>query len=144
MTPTFASITRRAITSHASIDDFLYSKVKPYGGFLKFLCTSYHLPDARSRGFMLGEHNLLAVRREGTVFVYNNRCPHRGVPLEWEPDQFLDSSASLIRCATHGALFLIENGECVAGPCEGQSLRAVHCQETDGAIWVSLPDEDSA
>ena len=111
---------------------------------MKFLCTSSHLPDAQSRGFMLGEHNLLAVRREGRVFVYNNRCPHRGVPLEWEPDQFLDSSASLIRCATHGALFLIENGECVAGPCEGQSLRPIHCQETDGEIRVSLPDEDCA
>lgn len=144
MTAAFVWMTRCAVTPHASIDDFLYSKVKPYGGFLKFLCTSSHLPEARSRGFMLGEHSLLAVRREGRVFVYNNRCPHRAVPLEWEPDQFLDSSASLIRCATHGALFLIENGECVAGPCEGQSLRAVRCQETEGGIWVSLPDEDSA
>ncbi|RRV04235.1 Rieske (2Fe-2S) protein [Pseudomonas sp. v388] len=110
---------------------------------MKFLCTSGHIPDAQSRGFELSDHRLLAIRREGRVFVYKNRCPHRGVPLEWEADRFLDSSASLIRCATHGALFLIENGECVAGPCEGQTLTALPCAENAEGIWVELPsDED--
>lgn len=109
-----------------------------YGGFLIFLCTSSHLPEAHSKGFELGEHALFAVRRQGEVFVYKNRCPHRGVPLEWQPDQFLDSSASLIQCATHGALFLIENGECVAGPCEGQSLTIIKSREDAEGIWVSL------
>ncbi len=108
------------------------------GGFLIFLCTSSHLPEAHSKGFALGEHALFAVRRQGEVFVYKNRCPHRGVPLEWQPDQFLDSSASLIQCATHGALFLIENGECVAGPCEGQSLTVIKSREDAEGIWVSL------
>lgn len=109
-----------------------------YGGFLIFLCTSSHLPEAHSKGFALGEHALFAVRRQGQVFVYKNRCPHRGIPLEWQPDQFLDSSASLIQCATHGALFLIENGECVAGPCEGQSLTVIKSREDAVGIWVSL------
>ncbi|EGH23318.1 Rieske 2Fe-2S family protein [Pseudomonas amygdali pv. mori str. 301020] len=85
---------------------------------------------------------MLAVRRQGEVFIYKNRCPHRGIALEWQPDQFLDSSASLIRCAMHGALFLIENGECVAGPCEGQSLTAIQSREDAEGIWVSLPKED--
>ncbi|AVB13335.1 MULTISPECIES: Rieske (2Fe-2S) protein [Pseudomonas syringae group] len=109
---------------------------------MKFLCTSSHLHEAQSRGFVLGGHALLAVRRQGEVFIYKNRCPHRGIALEWQPDQFLDSSASLIRCATHGALFLIENGECVAGPCEGQSLTAIQSREDAEGIWVSLPMED--
>ncbi|EGH99143.1 Rieske (2Fe-2S) protein [Pseudomonas syringae] len=110
---------------------------------MKFLCASSHLPEARSRGFELGEHKLLAVRRLGTVFIYKNRCPHRGIALEWQPDQFLDSSASLIQCAMHGALFLIESGECVAGPCEGQSLTALECREDGERIWASLPDDDN-
>ncbi|KPW13210.1 Rieske region [Pseudomonas syringae pv. aceris] len=109
-----------------------------YGGFLIFLCTSSHLPEAHSKGFELGEHALFAVRRQGAVFVYKNRCPHRGIQLEWQPDQFLDGSASLIQCATHGALFLIENGECVAGPCEGQSLTVIKSREDAEGIWVSL------
>ncbi|RMN27341.1 Rieske 2Fe-2S protein [Pseudomonas coronafaciens pv. zizaniae] len=109
------------------------------GGTLIFLCPSLHLPEAQSKGFEPGAHKLLAVRREGKVFIYENRCPHRGIALDWQPDHFLDSSASLIRCASHGALFLIENGECVAGPCEGQSLTALECREDKEGIWVALP-----
>ncbi|AZE19538.1 Rieske 2Fe-2S family protein [Pseudomonas chlororaphis subsp. aureofaciens] len=78
------------------------------------------------------------MRRDRKVYVYTNRCPHRGVALEWQPDQFLDPSASLIQCATHGALFLIENGECVAGPCAGQSLTAIPCREDSQGIWVQI------
>ena len=104
-----------------------------------FLCLPEALLEGTGRGF---EHNglrLLAVRREGQVYVYKNRCPHRGVPLEWQPDQFLDPSASLIQCATHAALFLIESGECVAGPCAGQSLTAFECREDKNGIWVTYP-----
>jgi nitrite reductase/ring-hydroxylating ferredoxin subunit len=109
---------------------------------LKFLCTSAHLPEGHSRGLNLGDDRFIAVRREGRVFVYRNRCPHRGMPLEWEQDRFLDNSASLIRCAVHGALFLIESGECVIGPCEGQSLTAIECEENVSGIWVRLSEQD--
>lgn len=105
---------------------------------MKFLCTSQTLAEADSRGFSVEGCPIFAVRREGEVFVYLNRCPHRGVALEWQPDQFLDPSASLIQCATHGALFLIESGECVAGPCAGQFLRAIPCREDAQGIWVQL------
>ncbi|MGA8133855.1 MULTISPECIES: Rieske (2Fe-2S) protein [Pseudomonas] len=104
---------------------------------MKFLCDSNTLADNSSRGFDVDGRPLLAVRREGRVYVYQNRCPHRGIPLEWRPDQFLDPSASLIQCATHGALFLIESGECVAGPCAGQSLLAIPCKEDAQGIWLT-------
>ncbi|WP_338526452.1 Rieske 2Fe-2S domain-containing protein [Pseudomonas batumici] len=104
---------------------------------MKFLCDSNTLVDNGSRGFVVEGQPLLAVRREGRVYVYQNRCPHRGIALEWQPDQFLDPSASLIQCATHGALFLIESGECVAGPCAGQSLLAIPCTEDARGIWLA-------
>ncbi|MGE8064124.1 Rieske (2Fe-2S) protein [Pseudomonas sp. NPDC089569] len=105
---------------------------------MKFLCMTSELEDASSRGFVLEGEKLFAVRRSGLVYVYINRCPHRGVGLEWTPDQFLDSSNSLIQCASHGALFLIENGECVAGPCAGQSLTPVECREDAQGIWINI------
>ncbi|MGE7958408.1 Rieske (2Fe-2S) protein [Pseudomonas sp. NPDC089530] len=105
---------------------------------MKFLCLTGDLADASSRGFVLDGQKLFAVRRNQQVYVYLNRCPHRGVNLEWRPDQFLDRSASLIQCATHGALFLIESGECVAGPCAGESLVAIPCREDSQGIWVRL------
>ncbi len=103
---------------------------------MKFLCDSNTLADNSSRGFEVDGRPLLAVRREGRVYVYQNRCPHRGITLEWQPDQFLDPSASLIQCATHGALFLVESGECVAGPCAGESLLAIPCREDAEGIWL--------
>ncbi|WP_350616310.1 Rieske 2Fe-2S domain-containing protein [Pseudomonas sp. HY7a-MNA-CIBAN-0227] len=105
---------------------------------MKFLCPSHILTEASSRGFDIDGHKLFAVRREGIAYFYVNRCPHRGVPLEWQPDHFLDQSASLIQCATHSALFLIETGECIAGPCAGQSLTALHGREDEQGLWVQL------
>lgn len=102
------------------------------------LCAPNEVTEGQSRGFELAGEKLFAVRKDGRLHAYRNRCPHRGIPLEWLPDQFLDSSASLIQCATHGALFLIDSGECVAGPCAGQSLETIAIHEDNQAIWVDL------
>lgn len=107
---------------------------------LKLLCAGSDVPDGQSRGLELDGLKLVVIRRDGQVYVYRNRCPHRGVALEWHEDKFLDPSASLIQCATHGALFLIESGECVAGPCEGQSLTAIASHEDQVGIWIMSND----
>lgn len=103
---------------------------------MKLLCQSSYINEGQSRGFSVDQLRLLAVRQQGRVYLYENRCPHRGVPLEWVADQFLDHSGSLLQCSTHGALFLIDNGECVAGPCAGQSLQALECHEDAAGIWL--------
>ncbi|EHY75968.1 Rieske family iron-sulfur cluster-binding protein [Stutzerimonas stutzeri ATCC 14405 = CCUG 16156] len=100
------------------------------------LCATSELLEGQSRGFTVGELKVIAVRREGRPYLYENRCPHRGVALEWLADQFLDDSGSLLQCATHGALFLIESGECVAGPCAGQTLRQLRGIEKHDSIWL--------
>ncbi|MBD9415376.1 Rieske (2Fe-2S) protein [Pseudomonas sp. PDM16] len=103
------------------------------------LCAPQELTEGCSRGFSIQNRRLLAVRRDGRPYVYLNHCPHRGLALEWREDDFLDDSGSLLRCAHHGALFLIESGECVAGPCSGQSLRALPCREDADGLWAELP-----
>lgn len=104
------------------------------------LCAPDELAEGQSRGFEIAGEKLFAVRKDGQLYAYRNRCPHRGIPLEWLPDQFLDHSASLIQCATHGALFLIESGECVAGPCAGQSLQELAIREDANGIWVDVTE----
>jgi nitrite reductase/ring-hydroxylating ferredoxin subunit len=104
---------------------------------MHFLCASSDLAEGHSRAFSVAGEPLFGVRRQGKVHLYRNRCPHRGIPLNWAPERFLDDSASLIHCAHHGALFLIESGECVAGPCEGQWLDALDCQEDSQGIWLT-------
>ncbi|VXD02320.1 Rieske (2Fe-2S) protein [Pseudomonas sp. 8Z] len=105
------------------------------------LCSPSELAEGQSRGFLVDSLALFLVRKEGTVYAYRNRCPHRGINLHWQTDVFLDDSASLIRCATHGALFLIDSGECVAGPCAGQVLQALPCQEDAQGIWLMPLDQ---
>ena len=99
--------------------------------------------EGQARGFDLfcGERRPLRVivtRRAGEFFAYENRCPHRGTPLDWSPDRFLDSSGQHLTCATHGALFRIEDGECIAGPCAGDGLRALPVVLREGRLHVVL------
>lgn len=98
------------------------------------LCHIDTLPDPGSKGFRLGDEAFLVVKQRGSCYLYRNHCPHVGIALEWVEDQFLDPSNTMIQCANHGALFVIENGRCVAGPCSGQSLIAVPFEIIDGYI----------
>jgi nitrite reductase/ring-hydroxylating ferredoxin subunit len=80
----------------------------------------------------------LAVRRGDTVFAYENRCPHQGTPLDWMPDQFLDRTGRHLICATHGALFTLERGLCIAGPCLGDHLKRVPLETREGTLHALL------
>lgn len=102
------------------------------------LCHTSDIGEGQSKGFEVDGQSLFAVQRQGQWVVYRNQCPHLGINLEWMPDQFLDSDGCLIQCAMHGALFLIETGECISGPCSGQSLQAVAHEIRDGQLWVDL------
>ena len=96
-----------------------------------------------SKGFELPNgQSLFAVRKDGQLFVYFNNCPHLDVALEWQEDQFLDSDKALIQCCNHGALFIIENGECVAGPCLGDSLQALPFRIENNQVSVDISSLD--
>ncbi len=102
------------------------------------LCSLDELGDSASRGFSLrwGDKRLemFVVRRGADIFGYRNNCPHTGAPLDWSPDDFLDAEGKFIQCAMHGALFTVENGYCVLGPCAGRSLSRVPLRLRDGLV----------
>jgi len=96
------------------------------------LCKISELQDPGSKGVTVEvsgkRQEILLVRKGNAVFGYRNHCPHTGVNLDWLPDQFLDPTESFIQCATHGALFRIEDGYCLRGPCAGESLQKLHLE----------------
>lgn len=94
------------------------------------------LAEGASRGLEVNNHYMFAIKKDNQIYLYWNRCPHLGTPLEWEEDQFLDADGALIKCSTHGALFLIENGHCLAGPCIGKYLKAVPFIIDNGMVMV--------
>ena len=78
------------------------------------------------------------MHKEGAYSAYINSCPHTGINLEWQEDQFLDMDNMFIQCSTHDALFEIDTGVCVAGPCVGDQLQAVELVIEDGYISALL------
>lgn len=101
------------------------------------LCPLDHLEVGSARGFLVAGRRILVVRPgAGRVHAFLNRCPHLGIPLNWEDDSFMDSDGSLLRCATHGALFEPDSGLCVLGPCRGEQLWQLDCRIH--ADWIEL------
>ncbi|HIG36754.1 MAG TPA: Rieske (2Fe-2S) protein [Oceanospirillaceae bacterium] len=100
------------------------------------LIASHELKDQQCKGFVHEGINLFIVRHQGQVVAYVNSCPHRKVPLEWVADQFLDYDKQFIQCATHGALFTIDSGRCISGPCNRQSLQRLAIEERGGGIYL--------
>lgn len=72
--------------------------------------------------------------------AYVNKCPHMGVELNWMPGRFMDIDNLFLQCSTHGALFKPGDGECIAGPCQGDVLTALDVRETEGVLEVRLPE----
>ena len=59
-------------------------------------------------------------------------------PRSFLENQFLDGDQEFIQCSTHGALFVVETGECISGPCLGQSLQKVDINvHSDGGIYLN-------
>ncbi|MGB5443641.1 MAG: Rieske 2Fe-2S domain-containing protein [Gammaproteobacteria bacterium] len=105
-----------------------------------FICRLEDLADPGSRGKSLtfGDvvHNVFVVRRDDRVYGYINRCPHTGGPLDWVPGRFLSLDNRHIQCATHDALFRLDNGICIAGPCTGDRLETVALQLESGNVFL--------
>lgn len=80
---------------------------------------------------------VLAIRQGDEVFLYKNSCPHIGSPLDFDPGRFLNPDNTHILCATHGALFEIDNGKCIYGPCEGKDLEAIPCRVEGSNVWLA-------
>jgi nitrite reductase/ring-hydroxylating ferredoxin subunit len=93
------------------------------------LCRAEEIPERGGRGFRFGSgpnlRQVLVVRSRGAFRAYENACPHMGTPLNFLPDRFFDRSGEHLLCATHGALFRVDDGFCVGGPCAGESLKPV-------------------
>ena len=100
------------------------------------IISADEIEEGTSKGIEVNELYMFAVKKDAKVFLYWNRCPHLGTPLEWEEDRFLDPDGALIICSTHGALFEIEGGRCLAGPCKGKHLQSIPFTLDKGIVVV--------
>ena len=81
-----------------------------------------------------------AIRFEGQPQAYLNRCTHVAMEMDFQPDRFFDDSGQWLLCATHGAAYSPETGECAGGPCRG-GLVKIALSERDGVgHWHTGPN----
>lgn len=101
------------------------------------------IADGQASGFdpgRSGQDSLIVGRKGAHLYAYSDICPHYGsTSLPWKRHQYLDASCKYIVCAAHGALFDIENGLCLLGACEGQSLEKIEVELlSSNEIWADL------
>ena len=76
-----------------------------------------------------------ALRFDGRVVAYMNRCAHVPTELDWQPGEFLDLDRRWIICSIHGATYEPSTGECIYGPCRGGRLMPLEVAERDGQVY---------
>ncbi|MDB5446118.1 MAG: ferredoxin, Rieske 2Fe-2S family [Phenylobacterium sp.] len=105
------------------------------------LCALEEIAEPGARGFRFRDAGALfagfVVRKGELVAGYVDTCPHASWPLAALDDRFLTRDASRILCSGHGALFRLEDGVCVAGPCTGQRLSPWPIEVRDGAVFTA-------
>ena len=74
-----------------------------------------------------------AIRYQGQVHAYLNRCTHVAMEMDFQPDRFFDTEGRWLLCATHGATYAPDTGECVGGPCRG-GLVKITLSESNGVV----------
>jgi nitrite reductase/ring-hydroxylating ferredoxin subunit len=106
------------------------------------LCKSHEIIDPGSKSFEFKHGretvSLFVVHKDGALNAYINSCPHTGVNLEWQEDRFLDMDNMYIQCSTHDALFEVDSGVCIAGPCVGDALQPVELVIEGDAVSAVL------
>ena len=74
-----------------------------------------------------------AIRYQGQVHAYLNRCAHVAMEMDFQPNRFFDISGDWLICATHGALYQPQTGQCRSGPCRGGLIK-ITLSEGDGVV----------
>jgi nitrite reductase/ring-hydroxylating ferredoxin subunit len=76
-----------------------------------------------------------ALRFDGRVVCYINRCAHVPTEMDWQEGQFLDMDKRWILCSIHGAAYEPADGRCVGGPCGNGRLIHITTTERNGTVY---------
>jgi len=90
------------------------------------------------------DEECLVVNHRGALHAYVNRCCHVPMTMDWIENQFLTEDKAFIQCATHGACYQPDTGECVSGPPCGKFLTAVPLRIKGEHVMASCPDDPVA
>ena len=76
-----------------------------------------------------------AIRFEGQVHAYLNRCTHVAMELDYQEGRFFDDSGRWLLCASHGAVYAPDTGKCAGGPCRGGLVKVALSEQAGVVYW---------
>jgi nitrite reductase/ring-hydroxylating ferredoxin subunit len=110
-----------------------------------FLCLSEQLQDSATAvpfevAYFGRPEAAFAVRFRGQVHAYLNRCSHVAMEMDYQPNNFFDSTGQWLMCATHGAMYDPTSGHCLMGPCRGGLIK-IDITEAIGEVHWHTSDK---
>lgn len=107
------------------------------------VCRDVDLAEGRTAKFRLGpgrdDGEGFVIRWHGSLHAWRNECRHVPMTMDWVENRFLSRDGCWIQCSTHGALYDVATGACVAGPAAGKGLFPLDVAVEDGHIVVRIP-----
>lgn len=100
------------------------------------ICLTSDIEEGSAKGFPFNGGKVIIVKKDGSLYAYENRCPHFGINLEVQPDRFFSHDNQYLQCSMHGALFELDTGDCISGPCRGQPLRKVELTQQGDQVLL--------
>lgn len=85
-----------------------------------------------------GLQSVMLIKKGVEYHGFINSCPHQGRRMDYAQGQFLIGDNGHIICPAHGAEFNPDDGLCISGPCQGQSLNAIHVQVNEETIFAVI------
>ena len=76
-----------------------------------------------------------AVRYQGQPQAYMNRCTHVAMELDWQANRVFDVSGQWLLCASHGAAYRPDTGQCAGGPCRGGLVKITLSEGAGVVFW---------
>jgi len=108
------------------------------------VCRADALGEKQTAKFKIGSgkhaREGFVIRCDGEIHAWRNECRHVPMTMDWTENRFLSRDGCWIQCSTHGALYEIATGLCVAGPPSGQSLHRLPVAVENGDIVVRVPN----
>ena len=112
-------------------------KICDLNGLTELSCKEFTLKSATL------EKDAFLIYFKQHCYAYENSCPHTGVNLNWQKEQFFSFDGLFLQCSLHGALFEPDSGICVRGPCQGECLKPIHIVNEAGIMYVSESKKSS-
>jgi nitrite reductase/ring-hydroxylating ferredoxin subunit len=109
---------------------------------VKAVARTDELAPGQTKKFLLdchGEEEAFLLNYGGELHAYVNRCRHVPMSLDWVENQFFTEDGRFVQCATHGAYYRPETGECVAGPPCGRTLHRIPLRLKGPTVLAGCP-----